>query len=53
MSDHFGFLFVFFAACLVMVAFDMEPEVTSSFDHFIISLFVLFELFKVGDVSSD
>ena len=53
MSDHFGFLFVFFSACLVMVAFDMEPEVTSSIDHFIISLFVLFEFFNVGDISSD
>ncbi len=47
------FFLFFFSACFVMVAFDVEPEVTSSIEHFIISLLVLFELFKVGDVSSD
>ena len=53
MSDNFGFLLLLSFTGIVMVAFDMEPEVTSSIDHFIISLFVLLKFFEVCDVGSD
>jgi hypothetical protein len=35
----------------VMVALDPKMEVASSLDHFIVGLFVVIELFKVGDVA--
>lgn len=35
----------------VVIALDPEMEVTSSNDHFVVCLFVVVELFEVGDVT--
>lgn len=43
MGDDFVSLFAFLTSGFVMVALDVEPEVTPSIDHFVVGLFVLFE----------
>lgn len=43
MGDNFISLFAFLPCGLVVIAFDVEPEVTPSVDHFVVGLFVLFE----------
>ena len=41
---------IFGPNCPIVIALDPEVEVASAFDHFVVSFFVVIELFQVCDV---